>query len=119
MRVLVVGGGIFGLTAALAMRGRGDEVTLVDPGPIPYPLAESTDISKVVRIDYGADEDYTALGELALTRWRQWPELFHETGVMFLSRAPMEPGGFEYESYALLRRRGHALDRLDAAEIAR
>ena len=69
MRAL--GGGIFGVTAALALRARGHEVTLVDPGPLPHPLAESTDISKVVRIDYGADEDYTALGERALDGWRR------------------------------------------------
>ncbi|MDB4958969.1 MAG: Sarcosine oxidase [Myxococcales bacterium] len=119
MRILVAGGGIFGLTAALALRDRKCEVTLVDPGPLPHPLAESTDISKVVRMDYGADEDYTALGERALARWRQWPELFHETGVTFLSRARMEPGGFEYESYELLRRRGHPIERLDATAIVR
>jgi glycine/D-amino acid oxidase-like deaminating enzyme len=112
------------VTAALALRARGISVHLVDPGPIPHPLAESTDISKVVRIDYGADDDYTALGERAIAGWRawnaKWPQpLFHETGVTFLSRAPMQPGGFEYESYALLRRRGHPLERLDADAIAR
>jgi glycine/D-amino acid oxidase-like deaminating enzyme len=37
--------------------------------------------------------------------------------VTFLSRVPMEPGGFEHESYALLVRRGHRLERLDAAAI--
>jgi glycine/D-amino acid oxidase-like deaminating enzyme len=122
MRVAVVGGGIFGVTAALAMRRRGFEVRLYD-SELPHPLAESTDISKVVRMDYGADEDYTNLGEQALAGWRRWnatwPQpLFHETGVTFLSRAPMQPGGFEYESYATLTRRGHALDRLDANTIA-
>ncbi|HEY1558373.1 MAG TPA: FAD-dependent oxidoreductase [Kofleriaceae bacterium] len=124
MRVLVLGGGIFGVTAALALRARGHDVTLVDPGPIPHPLAESTDLSKVVRIDYGADVDYTALGEAALAGWRQWNArwprpLFHETGVTFLSRAPMAPGGFEHDSFELLTRRGHALERLDAAAIVR
>jgi glycine/D-amino acid oxidase-like deaminating enzyme len=124
VRILIAGGGIFGVTAALALRERAHEVTLVDPGPLPHPLAESTDISKVVRIDYGADEDYTLLGERALEGWRTWNArwpvpLFHETGVTFLSRAPMQPGGFEYESYALLRRRGHALERLDGDAIVR
>ena len=28
------------------------------PGPLPHPLAASTDISKVIRMDYGPDEDY-------------------------------------------------------------
>jgi glycine/D-amino acid oxidase-like deaminating enzyme len=123
VQVVVAGGGIFGVTAALALRTRGHDVTLVDPGPLPHPLAESTDISKVVRADYGADEDYTALGEAALAGWRRWnaewpTPLYRDTGVMFLSRAPMEPGGFEHESFALLTRRGFPLERLDADAIA-
>jgi glycine/D-amino acid oxidase-like deaminating enzyme len=123
-RFLVAGAGIFGVTAALELRRRGHEVTLVDPGPVPHPLAESTDISKVVRVDYGADEDYTLLGERSLEGWRRWnagwpAPLFHETGVAFLARAPMQPGGFEHDSYVLLSRRGHRLERLDAADIAR
>ena len=123
MDILVAGGGIFGVTAALALHARGHDVTIVDPGPLPHPLAESTDISKVVRIDYGADEDYTALGERALEGWRRWnarwpAPLYHETGVTFLARVPMESGGFERDSYELLTRRGHRLERLDAAAIA-
>jgi glycine/D-amino acid oxidase-like deaminating enzyme len=123
VRVLVLGGGIFGLTTALALRARGHAVTVRDPGAIPHPLAESTDISKIVRIDYGADVDYTALGERSLAGWRawnaRWPRpLFHETGVAFLAKQPMQPGGFEHDSFALLTSRGHPLERLDAAQIA-
>ena len=121
MTIAIIGGGIFGLTAALELRGRGHAVTLYDPGPIPHPLAESTDISKVVRMDYGADADYTALGEAALAGWRAWnarSPLFHETGVTFLSREVMAPGGFEHDSFALLTARGHPLERLDARAIA-
>src|SRR5450631_3145056 len=104
---IVVGAGIFGVTAALALRRRGRAVTLLDPGPLPHPLAESTDISKVVRADYGADEDYTARMEIALDGWRRWnaawPEaLFHETGVLFICRSVMDRGGFEHESFSLL-----------------
>ncbi len=124
MKIIVVGGGVFGLTAATELATRGHAVTVLDPGPLPHPLAESTDISKVVRIDYGADVDYTQLGEAALEGWRLWNDawprpLFHETGVMFLSRTPMQPGSFEHDTYELLVSRGHPLQRLDAAEIAR
>jgi glycine/D-amino acid oxidase-like deaminating enzyme len=124
MHVLVVGGGIFGAAATLALRARGFSVTCIERGPLPHPHAESTDISKAVRIDYGADKDYTALGERALDGWRRWnarwPQpLFHETGVTFLARSPMQPGGFEHDSFALLTRRGHRLERLDADAIAR
>ncbi len=118
----MVGAGIFGVTAALALRRRGHEVSLFDPGPLPHPLAESTDISKVVRLDYGPDDGYLALMESALEGWRRWnaaweEPLFHEVGVTFLSRAPMEAGGFEHESFVRLARRGHPVERLDAAAI--
>jgi glycine/D-amino acid oxidase-like deaminating enzyme len=119
--VLVVGAGIFGVTAALSLRRRGAQVTLFDQGPIPHPLAESTDISKIVRLDYGDDETYTAMMERALEAWRAWPagRYLHETGVLFAATSPLAPGGFEHESFRLLTRRGHELERLDGAEIAR
>lgn len=123
LRVAIVGAGIFGATAALELARRGHRVTLVDPGPLPHPLAASTDISKIVRVEYGADVFYTAAVEEALEGWRElnerWKrELFHETGVLFLTRGPMEAGSFELESYALLTARGHSLERLDARTIA-
>jgi len=42
--------------------------------------------------------------ETALDGWRRWnaaweTPLFHEVGVTFLGRTPMEPGGFEHESF--------------------
>ena len=60
---IIVGAGIFGVTAALELRRRGYEVSLLDPGPLPHPLATSTDISKMVRSDYGDDELFTAMAE--------------------------------------------------------
>jgi glycine/D-amino acid oxidase-like deaminating enzyme len=122
VNVTVVGAGIFGVTAALELRRRGHTVSLQDAGPIPHPLAESTDVSKAVRMDYGADEFYASHMERALDAWRGWnamfgEEIFHETGAMFVTREPMQPGGFEHESFAMLTRRGHTLERLDAATI--
>jgi glycine/D-amino acid oxidase-like deaminating enzyme len=42
--IAIAGAGIFGVAAALEMRRRGYSVALIDSGPIPHPLAESTDI---------------------------------------------------------------------------
>lgn len=116
--IIVVGGGIFGLTAAIELRHRGRAVRLIDPGPLPHPLAASTDISKMIRMDYGADELYTRMMEEAFHGWRAWNDewgepLYHETGFLILAGRPMEPGGFEHDSFVLLRSRGHVLDRID------
>ena len=80
---------------------------LVDPGPLPHPLAASTDISKAVRRAYGADEDYTALADRSIKLWRKWNEefgveLYHEVGVMFVRQREMKPGDFEHESFKML-----------------
>lgn len=122
--VLIIGAGIFGTVSALEFALRGASVTVLDPGPIPHPLAESTDISKAIRIEYGADEYYMILGEASLEGWQRWNEewetpLFHQVGVMMVTHTPMSPGGFEYESYQMALRRGHQLDRLSVSEITR
>ncbi len=122
MRVVVLGAGIFGVTGALELRRRGHDVRLVDAGPLPHPLAASTDISKVVRLEYGADEGYTEMAERALDGWRRWnrelgAELFHECGVIFLKRTPLRPGSFEADSLSLLQRRGRPIERLSREAI--
>src|SRR5438067_1211152 len=121
-KVIVVGAGINGVTAVIELRKRGHEVVLVDPGPLPQPLAASTDISQAVRAAYGADEDYTALAERSIKRWREWNEefgtkLYHEVGVMFVRRRKMVPGDFEYESLKLLEKRGLKVARMDTPQL--
>ena len=120
--ILVVGAGIFGVAAALELRRRGHDVRLIDPGPLPHPDAASTDVSKVIRMDYGADAFYVELMEEAFKGWDAWnrawdPPLYHETGFLIMTREEMRPGTFEHDSYALLRKRGHALSRIDAREL--
>src|SRR5215472_3413699 len=98
--MLVVGAGIYGITTALELKARGYQVAVLDPGPLPHPLAASTDISKVVRMEYGADETYMEMAELAFEGWLKWnvelgETLFHDVGVLVLTRAPMSPGEHE------------------------
>ena len=121
-RVLVVGAGINGVTAAIELKTRGHHVVLVDPGPLPHPLAASTDISKAVRRAYGADEDYTALAERSIKLWRKWNEefglkLYHEVGVMFVRRRKMKPGDFEHESFKVLKKGGHKIERMNSTRL--
>lgn len=121
--IVIVGAGVFGLTAAWELSLRGWQVVVIDPGPVPRPSAASTDISKVVRADYGGDELYTAMAETALTGWNLWNErwgeaLYHQDGFLVLSTDRLQAGRFEYDSLALLERRGHRLERLRADERA-
>ncbi len=127
-RVIVVGGGAFGVSAALELTSRGLRVGLIEAGPLPHPLAASTDISKVIRMEYGPDETYMELMEAAREGWlawnREWESaglgpLYHETGVLMICRDEMGPGGFEFESWQRLLKRGHQPERLDAEAIAR
>jgi glycine/D-amino acid oxidase-like deaminating enzyme len=121
-KTIVVGAGINGVVAAIELRKRGHEIVLIDPGPLPHPLAASTDISKAVRAAYGADQDYTALAEQSREIWRQWNvqfgvELYHEIGFLFMRQCPMQPGDFEYESFKLLEQRGHQIERIDSKQL--
>src|SRR5215471_4629690 len=122
LKVVIVGAGINGVTAAIELKKRDHRVALVDSGPLPHPLAASTDISKAVRAAYGADEDYTALAERSIRLWRRWNEefgtkLYHEVGVMFVRRRKMEPGDFEHESLKLLEKRGLKVARMDTPQL--
>ena len=121
-RALVVGAGIFGVTAAIELRKRGHAVRLVDPGPLPHPLAASTDISKVVRLEYGADDAYTALAEESIEGWRRWNRdfgvaLYHETGLLLLRRDPLAAGSLEQDSFEVVAGRGHRPELLDAVAV--
>ena len=121
-KVVVVGAGINGVTAAIELRKRDHDVVLIDPGPLPHELAASTDISKAVRAAYGADEEYTDLAKRSIDLWRKWNEqfgveLYHEVRVMFVRRREMKPGDFEFESFKMLKKRGHKIERMNSARF--
>ena len=115
--VVVIGAGVFGLTTACELRRRRWTVTVLDSGRVPREEAASTDVSKIIRMDYGADTLYTAMAESAMEGWDEWnarwsPPLYHQDGFVLLTSDPMRPGGYEFESYSLLRKRGHPVTRL-------
>jgi sarcosine oxidase/L-pipecolate oxidase len=125
-RFLVVGAGMFGVTAALELRRRGHAVELLDPAPLPRPRTEasSVDRSRAVRMDYGDDVFYADLAEAALQRWRgDWNERFgervyEETGFLFLAATSLDGDGYEARSWRLLRARRQTLERLTRTTLA-
>jgi len=95
----VVGQGIFGVTAAIELSKRGYKVSALHAGDFGQPdsLSASTDISKLVRLDYGKDEIYMEMMEQSLKGWKEWnskwkEEVYHESGVLCLSSTPMQEG---------------------------
>jgi len=122
-RSIILGAGMSGLTAALELRRRGWAVTVADQGPVPHPDAASTDISKVVRADYGDDELYCEMAEQSIAGWRRWNakwgrELYHECGYLLLAAGnAMRPGGYEEKSFRVQARRGQKVEPVDAAKL--
>ena len=121
--VTVVGAGIFGVTSALELCRRGHQVKLLDAGAVPHPDASSTDVSKVVRMDYGSDAFYTDLGVAAIDGWRAWNRewdepLYHECGILLLSGGLLNRGGFEADSLRLVQQRGAPVVRLHPTALA-
>ena len=120
---LVVGGGAFGLSAALELARRGHSVELLDAGSVPHPDASSTDASKVVRMDYGSDGFYADLARVALDRWQalneRWGErVYHMTGLLILAAGGLDGEGFEADSWRTLLERGASLERLSRPAVA-
>ncbi len=115
---------MFGVTAALELTLRGHEVALVDQGPPPFVLAASTDISKVVRMEYGSDAFFMALAEEAMDGFDDWNQrlsrpFYHQTGVLMLSRSMMTEGSFEHDSWRMLLERGHSPERIQSDDLTR
>lgn len=116
----IVGAGVCGITAALETRYRGHTVHVFDPGPLPHPDASSTDISKVLRMDYGTDEFYWDLMEESFRGWDSWNTdfsrpLWHKTGFLMLSRDNWQAGGFEFDSFTVSQKRGLHVERVNSA----
>ena len=122
---LIIGSGIFGITTAIELRKRGYSVAVINPDNIPHPLAASTDISKIVRMEYGSDEEYMDMAIESMETWREWNDLFgetiyHETGFLVLSLNPLfdEKQVFEKASFVNLIKKGFTPERLDSEIIA-
>lgn len=120
MRTIVVGGGIAGLSAAWQLKKRGHEVTLLEQGPLPNPLAASGDHHRIIRRAYGAASGYARAITEAYAAWDElWADLgeshYDPRGFMCVSREP----GDEAERYLDgMLAGGYAVERFDGAEAA-
>ncbi|MEQ1954769.1 FAD-dependent oxidoreductase [Mesorhizobium sp. CN2-181] len=86
MNVIVVGAGIAGLCTAWSLVKAGHNVTLVEQGPIPNPLAASGDHHRIIRRAYGNAAGY---GRLITEAYEAWDEMWADLGENHL-----DPRGF-------------------------
>lgn len=89
MRVVIVGGGIWGLSTAWALDKHGIDVALLEQGPLPNPHQASFDQHRLIRFAYGDEREYCRLVEWAFAAWQAlWDdlgaELYVETGALAL-----------------------------------
>ena len=68
-KVLVVGGGIVGLSTAWSLIARGFEVELFEQGPLPNPSGSSYDEHRILRHAYGTLTGYAQMVPAAFARW--------------------------------------------------
>ena len=121
---LIIGGGVFGITAAVELAKRKYKVGLLNPDSIPHHLAASTDITKAVRMEYGSDKEYFKMAEICIERWHEWNDffnekLYHEVGFLMLCRGDMDSDQHSFEKYSLrnLSEAGYSTDRLNSKSI--
>jgi glycine/D-amino acid oxidase-like deaminating enzyme len=112
MEVAIVGGGVFGLAAALELAARGHRVRLHEAdAALPAARAASNDVSKAWRRIYGAATTTWAPRALdAIARWRSLERrtgrrFVHDTGYLAVATT-FAPGGFEFDGAAALARLG-------------
>jgi sarcosine oxidase len=86
MNVIVIGAGIAGLSTAWSLIKAGHQVTIVEQGPIPNPLAASGDHHRIIRRAYGAAAGY---GRLITEAYEAWDEMWVDLGENHL-----DPRGF-------------------------
>jgi glycine/D-amino acid oxidase-like deaminating enzyme len=119
--VVIVGGGIMGLSTAWAATRRGLRVTLLEQARIPNPLGSSFDRHRLIRYPYGAFDGYARMVLDAYDAWRAlWADLgetlYVESGTLVLSGSE---GGWAKDSVRNLEALKLPHSRITPAEMTR
>jgi sarcosine oxidase/sarcosine oxidase subunit beta len=80
-KILVIGGGIAGLSTAWALNRRGFAVEVFEQGALPHPRASSYDEHRIIRHAYGELEGYAYLMPQA---FKLWDDIWADIGAKHL-----------------------------------
>lgn len=121
MKVAIAGGGIAGLATAWALAKRGHDVTLVEQGTIPNPLAASGDEHRMIRRGYGSADGYARTISEAFAAWDEmWRDLgrshLSPRGVLAMSQIAGDDGEKFRDGYD---RMGEAYELYEPKDAAR
>ena len=119
--IIVVGGGVMGVSAAYWLAAKGKSVTLLDQFDVPNQWAASGDHLRVFRLTYGKDAFYTTMAVKSMALWLELnaltgEKLLQQNGVLELATVTH---GYEEHSYNVLKELRLPVVKLDKSEIRR
>jgi sarcosine oxidase len=119
--VAVIGAGVFGSWTAWHLAHAGKRVVLLDEYGPANSRASSGGESRIIRMGYGADENYTRLSMRALVLWKEFfartgTNLFHRTGLLWIGKRETTKAK---EIQETLTRCGVAFEKLDHRELTK
>ena len=119
--VIVVGGGIMGISAAYWLAEKGRSVTVLDQFDVPNQWSASGDQLRVFRMTYGKDAFYTDMAAKTLPLWLEFNKLSEDkllvqNGVLELATVTH---GYEEQSLKVLKEMRLPVQVMDKEEIKR
>lgn len=121
-KVIVVGAGSWGGWSALMLQQAGCEVTLVDQYGPGNTLAGSGGKTRIIRMAYGGDKNYTTMVHRALQLWKHYQikwqdQLYHKTGAIWMFNGA--PTTYAETSIPLMKELGYSLEELPLDQLSK